>query len=212
MARDVQDHFFREAKRQGYLSRAAFKLIEIDDRKRVLRKGAAVLDCGAAPGSWTQISLKRIGRAGRVVAIDLQPIRAQGDDRLKSLQGDFTTMSPEELLECIAGGSNGKTTATRMFDVVLSDMAPSTTGDRLIDHYGSIRLCEAVLDRAADVLRPGGKLVIKAFEGEAYPGLLQRCKTVFKTVKGFRPKASRNESTEMFIVAEDFAPGAGETG
>ncbi len=206
MARDIQDHYFKLAKKQGYHSRAAFKLIEIDDRKSILHKGDAVLDCGAAPGSWTQVVLERIGRRGRIVAVDLQPIMTAGEDRLQTMQGDFNLIEPSELLEFIAGRSAAEDAPPRRFDVLLSDMAPSTTGDRLIDHYGSIRLCEAVLDRAREVLRPGGRTAMKVFEGEAYPELLQRCKAEFKTVKGFRPKASRNESIEMFIVADGFRP------
>jgi len=199
MAREIQDHYFREAKRHGYLSRAAYKLIEIDDRKSVLHIGDCVLDCGAAPGSWTQVALQRIGGKGRVVAVDLQPIRANGDNRLRTMQADFNELDAAELTGAIPDSS-----ANAQFDVVLSDMAPKTTGDKLIDHFGSIRLCEAVLDRLSGVLRPGGRLVMKVFEGEAYPDLLQGCRDEFSKVKGLRPKASRAESTEMFITVEGY--------
>lgn len=203
MPREIQDHYFRLAKKHGYHSRAAYKLIEIDDRKHVLATGVAVLDCGAAPGSWTQVALQRIGQRGCVVAVDLQPVRSARDARLHVIQGDLTELPTAQLLAPLAenepDGAGGS-----MFDVILSDMAPSTSGDRLVDHYASIRLCESVLDRAGELLRPGGNLVIKVFEGEAYPALLQRCKDLFPAVKGFRPKASRTESTEMFIVATGF--------
>jgi 23S rRNA (uridine2552-2'-O)-methyltransferase len=193
MAREVQDHYFRLAKKEGYLSRAAYKLIEIDDRKKVLRKGDRVLDCGAAPGSWIQVASQRIGHRGRVVGIDLQPITLRLDPNVRTIVGDLTTTSASELLGDLDA-----------FDVVLSDMAPSTTGDRTIDHFGSIRLCDAVLDRCPSVLRTGGTLVMKVLEGEAYPKLVARTKTVFEFVKGFKPKASRGESTEIYIIAEGY--------
>lgn len=202
MTRETQDHYFREAKRQGYVSRAAYKLIEIDDRKKVLNAGDRVLDCGAAPGSWTQVVLQRIGRKGRVVAVDLQPMKLPDDPRLHTLQADLNDLSAEALVAAIPDAEAGD-----VFDVVLSDMAPNTTGDRLVDHYGSIRLCESVLDRLPGVLRPGGRLVMKAFEGQAYPELLERCRSMFEKVKGFRPKASRSESREMFIIAEGYRGG-----
>jgi 23S rRNA (uridine2552-2'-O)-methyltransferase len=196
-SRDIHDHWFREAKRQGYLSRAAFKLVEIDERREVLRKGDRVLDCGAAPGSWLQVAARRVGRRGEVVGIDLQPIRHDFRDApVRCVEGDFTTIDVAELL-----GEEGEP-----FDVVLSDMAPSTTGDPAGDHHASVRLVRAVLERCAALLRPGGKLVVKVFEGEAYPDLLADMKACFETVKGFRPAASRRESREMFVVASGFRP------
>lgn len=194
MAHEVQDHYFRQAKRDGYVSRAAYKLIEIDDRKKVLSRNDHVLDCGAAPGSWLQVAAKRVGPKGTVTGIDLKPISHTFNEKnISTIEGDLTTVSTEELL-----GGQGR------FHVILSDMAPNTTGDRLIDHHGSLRLCEAVLDRCTDLLKPGGKLVMKVFEGEAYPQLLQRLREVFSKIKGFKPKASRDSSTEMYIIGEGF--------
>lgn len=200
MTWEVQDHYFRMAKQQGYHSRAAFKLLEIDERKKILKTGDCVLDCGAAPGSWVQVALKRIGPKGKIVAIDLQTIKLGfRDARVHLIEGDLTKTPGSELLSFLGEG--------RKFDVVLSDMAPSTTGERTLDHFGSIRLCEAVLDRVPEVLRQGGKVVMKALEGEAYPDLLARCKEMFETAKGFKPKASRSESTEMFVIAEGYKGG-----
>lgn len=194
MAHEVQDHYFRQAKRDGYLSRAAYKLIEIDDRKKLLSKGNRVLDCGAAPGSWLQVTAKRVGPKGEVVGIDLKPITHKFNDGAVSVMvGDLTKASAEELL-----GGKGK------FDVILSDMAPNTTGDRTIDHHGSVRLCNAVLDRCGELLKRGGKLAMKVLEGEAYPDLLNRAREMFEKVKGFKPKASRDSSTEMYVIAEGF--------
>jgi 23S rRNA (uridine2552-2'-O)-methyltransferase len=194
---EVRDHYFHQAKRDGYLSRAAYKLIEIDDRRRVLQRGDRVLDCGAAPGSWLQVASKRVGARGVVVGIDLQPIaKPAGLDNVHVMQGDFTKVEPTALLE--------PTGSDRLFDVVLSDMAPSTTGNRSMDHHRSVHLVETLLDRCPDLLARGGHLVAKVFEGEAYPDLLARVRTCFEEVKGFSPKASRDTSTEMFIVARGY--------
>lgn len=195
--RQVQDHWFREAKRHGYRSRAAFKLIEIDDKRKILKKGDTVLDAGAAPGSWSQVAAKRVGPGGRVVAVDLKRI-----DR--HLMPDFV-----ELLECDLREFDPRSLGIDRFDVLLSDMAPDTTGDPFGDHHRSIRLCNELLDRAATWLRPGGNLVMKVFEGEAYRDLLDRTATIFEKSKGFKPKASRGESVEMFVVATGHRPSDG---
>jgi 23S rRNA (uridine2552-2'-O)-methyltransferase len=198
--REVQDHYFRQAKREGYLSRAAYKLIEIDDRKMILHKGDRVLDCGAAPGSWLQVAGKRIGPSGLVVGIDLEPATHRfNQSNIRLIQDDFTTIPPMKLLHFIGGG-------TARFDVIISDMAPSTSGDPGSDHFKSARLCEAVLDRCALLLRAGGTLLMKVFEGESYPGLLRRTGAMFDSAKGYKPKASRSESREMYIIATGFAP------
>jgi 23S rRNA (uridine2552-2'-O)-methyltransferase len=194
--REVQDHYFREAKREGYVSRAAYKLIEIDDRKRIMRQGDRVLDCGAAPGSWLQVTAKRVGSRGIVVGVDLQPIKhAFNQPSVRVVQADLTTTSPQELLNLIA---------PRQFDVILSDMAPNTSGDPSGDHHRSVRLCESLLDRCGDLLRPGGNLVMKVFEGESYSDLLKRTGSMFESARGFKPKASRSESAEMYIVSSGF--------
>jgi 23S rRNA (uridine2552-2'-O)-methyltransferase len=194
MARDVQDHYFRLAKKEGYLSRAAYKLIEIDDRRKILRRGDCVLDCGAAPGSWLQAAAKRVGPRGVVVGIDLKPItHAFTEANVRTVVGDVVNIAASELLGDLAA-----------FDVILSDMAPSTTGVPSADHHHSVRLCEALLDRCKELLRPGGTVCMKVFEGEAYPALLSRTKAMFETVKGFKPKATRGESREMYIVATGY--------
>ena len=201
MAHEVQDHYFRQAKREGYLSRAAYKLIEIDDRKRLLRHGDWVLDCGAAPGSWLQVAAKRVGARGVVVGIDRQPITHHFEHgNIRLIEGDLQE-TPAEVLLRVARGPIGR---PRLFDVALSDMAPTTSGDRTTDHHRSVRLCYTVLDRCDEVLRPGGHLVMKVFEGEAYPELVARTRRLFETLKGFVPKASRHQSTEIYIVARKF--------
>mgnify|MGYP001969765853 CR=1 FL=1 len=192
--RDVQDHWFREAKRLGYRSRAAFKLIEIDDKRRILKKGDLVLDAGAAPGSWSQVAARRVGPRGRVIGVDLKRIdRHLMPDTVEFVEGDLCEFDPAMF-------------GVDRFDVLLSDMAPDTTGDPFGDHHRSIRLCNDLLDRAASWLNPGGNLVMKVFEGEAYRDLIDRSGSWFEKTKGFKPKASRSESVEMFIVCQGFRP------
>ncbi len=192
--RDVQDHWFREAKKQGYRSRAAFKLIEIDDKRKILARGDLVLDAGAAPGSWCQVAARRVGPRGRVIGVDLKRIdRHLMPDTVDLVEGDLRDFDPKDL-------------EIDRFDVLLSDMAPDTTGDPFGDHHRSVRLCHELLDRASDWLRPGGNLVMKVFEGEAYRDLLDRVAGLFEKSKGFKPKASRGESVEMFVVAQGHRP------
>jgi 23S rRNA (uridine2552-2'-O)-methyltransferase len=201
--REVQDHYFRLAKEEGYLSRAAYKLIDIDDRRHILRRGMRVLDCGCAPGSWLQVASKRVGESGIVVGIDLQPLRRTIAANVRTIVGDFTSIDPAELMAAADGGGR----APAMFDVILSDMAPNTTGDPEGDHFRSLRLCEAVLDRCPALLRPpagkarGGAAVMKVFEGGGYMDLLRRTAKLFADAKGFKPQASRSESAEMYIIA-----------
>ena len=198
--REVQDHWFREAKRQGYRSRAAFKLIEIDDRRKILSKGDLVLDAGAAPGSWCQVAARRVGPRGRVVAIDLKRIdRHLMPETVELIEGDLREFDPLEV-------------GIERFDTVLSDMAPDTTGDRFGDHHRSVRLCHDLLDRSRTWLRPGGNLVMKVFEGEAYRDLLDRAAAMFDKAKGFKPKASRGESVEMFVVCQGHRPESEDAG
>jgi 23S rRNA (uridine2552-2'-O)-methyltransferase len=188
--RELHDFFFKEAKRKGYRSRAAYKLTEIDDKRNILRKGDFVLDLGAAPGSWLQVVSERIGESGKAVGVDLKAIEDGLPTNVSTMQEDVTLLTPDDF-----GG--------KLFDVVLSDMAPSTTGTRTIDHHGSVNLCHVALDLSATLLKSGGNLVMKVLEGEVYPDLLKRCANSFDSARGFKPKASRAISTEMFIVCLD---------
>ncbi len=185
--RELHDFFFKEAKRKGYRSRAAYKLSEIDDKKNILSKGDFVLDLGAAPGSWLQVISERIGEHGKAIGVDLKEIEEGLPCNVVTRQEDVLLLTPKDF-----GG--------KLFDVVLSDMAPSTTGIKTIDHHGSVNLCHSALDLSATLLKPGGNLIMKVFEGEAYPELLKRCANSFDTARGYKPKASRAISTEMFIV------------
>tara|TARA_B100001964_G_C14189636_1_gene580398 strand:+ start:410 stop:1051 length:642 start_codon:yes stop_codon:yes gene_type:complete len=188
--RELHDFFFKEAKRKGYRSRAAYKLTEIDDKRHVLSKGDFVLDLGAAPGSWLQVVSERIGEHGKVVGVDLKVIDEGLPNNVTTMQEDVTLLTPD-------------TFEGKLFDVILSDMAPSTTGTKTIDHHGSVNLCHTTLDLSATLLKPSGNLIMKVLEGEAYPELLKRCENCFESAKGFKPKASRAVSTEMFLVCID---------
>ncbi|MGY8752743.1 MAG: RlmE family RNA methyltransferase [Phycisphaerales bacterium] len=185
--RELHDFFFKEAKRRGYRSRAAYKLSEIDDKRNILQKGDVVLDLGAAPGSWLQIVSERIGEHGKVIGVDLQAIEDGLPYNVVTMQEDVTLL-------------NRNTFGGKLFDVVLSDMAPSTTGTKTVDHHESVNLCHTALDLSATLLKPHGNLVMKVLEGEAYPELLRRCANCFDSAKGYKPKASRAVSTEMFLI------------
>ncbi|MBM4112532.1 MAG: RlmE family RNA methyltransferase [Phycisphaerae bacterium] len=188
--KEVQDHYFRLAKERGYRARSAFKLLEIDERFRLLRPGLRVLDVGAAPGSWTQVSASAVGPRGRVIAIDVKEIDGRGlPSNVELVCEDLNEIDPARF-------------ASPPADLVLSDMAPDTTGVPSADSAVSVRLCNALLDRVDAWLRPGGSLVMKAFEGAEYPALLRRAQSLFESVKGFKPKSSRAESVEMFVVCQ----------
>ena len=192
--RVLQDRYFKQAKAEGYAARSAYKLTEIDDRNKILNRGAKVLDLGCAPGSWLQVAAQRVGPKGRVAGIDLQPVAQGIAPGVVTRVGDAFRTTPEELTELLDGPA----------DVLLSDMAPGTTGDARGDHYRSVELCRRVLELAPHVLRAGGSLAMKVFEGADYSDLLNETRARFKTAKGLKPKATRGASVEMFIIGLDF--------
>jgi len=191
LERQINDPFVAEAHAKGYRSRAAFKLIEIDDRFRLLRAGAKVVDLGCAPGGWVQIALAR--GAGAVVGVDLLPVEPLGAATLFEM--DFTDPACGPLLIEALGGAP---------DLVMSDMAPNTVGHRQTDHLRIVGLVEAAVDFAVEVLKPGGAFVTKAFQGGETAGLLKVLNAHFDTVKHVKPKASRAESSELYLVATGF--------
>lgn len=208
--RKLHDRFFKQAKAEGYAARSAYKLLEIQKRRQVLRAGDRVLDLGCSPGSWVQVASEIVGGRGLVVGVDLKPVAIDGVPNARTVVGDAFKLSGADLLE-LAGEREGGT----LFDVVLSDMAPSTEGGAggTIDHFRSVELCRRVLELAPRVLRRGGHLVMKVFEGEEYPALLKETGAVFEDCKGLKPEASRDVSREMFVVAKGYrTPGAGAAG
>ncbi|MEL6498566.1 MAG: RlmE family RNA methyltransferase [Planctomycetota bacterium] len=190
--RVLHDEYFKKAKADGYAARSAYKLLEIQKRHRLLRAGDRVLDLGCAPGSWMQVTAEIIGDNGRLVGIDLKPVRLSLPGNVTTIVGDIEQTPADDLFD-IAGGA---------FDVVLSDMAPNTSGHG--DDLVSARLCREVLSVAMRTLREGGKLAMKILEGSEYPGVLRETKDVFRAAKGLKPRATRDASREMFIIGEGF--------
>ncbi|MBI3708929.1 MAG: RlmE family RNA methyltransferase [Proteobacteria bacterium] len=200
LARQLNDPYVAAAKREGYRSRAAFKLIELDDRLRLLKPGARVVDLGAAPGGWTQVAVARVKpleTRGAVVALDSLPMDPMAGAII--LTADFLAPDAPGLLRGRLGGP---------VDVVLSDMAPSTTGHRETDHLRIMNLVEAALAFAAEVLRPGGAFIAKMLQGGGERALIAEARRHFATVRQVKPAASRAESVEFFIVATGFRKAA----
>jgi len=191
LARQLNDPYVRAAKEQGWRSRAAFKLLELDDRYHLISKGARIVDLGAAPGGWAQVAVKR--GASRVVGVDLLPMDpVQG---ATILVGDFMddTM-PGQLAELLGGKA----------DLVLSDMAPNTTGHNATDHLRIMGLADLALHFAVEMLAPGGAFVAKVFQGGSEKSMLEQMKRHFTTVRHAKPPASRKGSSELYVVATGF--------
>jgi len=193
LERQLNDPYVRAAKQEGFRSRAAFKLVELDDKYRFLKKGARVLDLGAAPGGWSQVVAKRVGNSGKVVAADI--LETEPLAGVTVLQCDLLDPeTPARLKSALEGPA----------DIVLTDMAAATTGHRATDHLRTVALFEVALDVAEDVLKPGGVFVGKVFQGGASGELLARVKKLFREVKHVKPPASRAESVELYLVATGF--------
>jgi len=204
LQRQLNDPYVAAAKRDGYRSRAAYKLLEIDDKYRLLKPGSRVVDLGAAPGGWTQIAVRKSGAdsggGGDVVGIDLLPVEPIPGARFLEL--DFTSDDAPETLKRELGGPA---------DTVLSDMAASATGHKATDHLRIMNLCEMALDFAIDVLKPGGSFLAKVLQGGAERDLMEALKRNFQSVRHVKPKASRSDSAEMYVLATGFRGGKDDT-
>jgi 23S rRNA (uridine2552-2'-O)-methyltransferase len=187
------DPYSKAAKKMDYRSRASFKLIQIDDKFKLLKKGSVVADLGAAPGGWLQVAAERVGQKGKVVGVDMQCI--EPIEGVETVQGD---MRKEETVMDMLEALGGKA------DVVLSDMSPNISGSYSMDHARSVDLCEHALEFAEKALRPGGSLVMKIFEGDMMQDLMRQVKARFKEVKLYGPDASRASSSEIYIIAKEF--------
>ncbi|HYB05491.1 MAG TPA: RlmE family RNA methyltransferase [Methyloceanibacter sp.] len=203
LSRQLNDPYVEEAKRRGYRSRAAFKLIEMDDKYRLLKPGMTVVDLGAAPGGWSQIAAERVGsveRKGQVLAVDLSEI-----EPLRGVEVLTLDVSEAAAASSIrAGLKRGRA------DVLLSDMASPTTGHRVTDHLRVVALVEAALDIAEDVLAPGGTFLAKVLQGGAGGELVARLKCNFVKVSHVKPKASRPQSPEVYVLATGFRGAGGK--
>jgi 23S rRNA (uridine2552-2'-O)-methyltransferase len=193
LERQINDPYVARARSEGFRSRAAFKLIEIDDKYRILRKGARVVDLGAAPGGWSQVAVKRVGDEGRVVAIDIQDMAPVAGVDFAVI--DFLDPVAPDHLKTKLGGEA---------DVVLTDMAANATGHRRTDHLKIMALVEAAAQFAAEVLKPGGAFLAKVLQGGTEPALLAELKRHFATVRHVKPAASRADSAELYLLATGF--------
>jgi 23S rRNA (uridine2552-2'-O)-methyltransferase len=199
LERQLNDPYVAQARREGYRSRAAFKLVEIDDKYRLLKPGMTVVDLGAAPGGWSQVAAKRVGAAGgkgRVIAIDL--LEMPEISGVQFAQLDFHADDAPEKLRAMLGGRA---------DVVLSDMAANTTGHRKTDQLRIVGLVEIAAAFASEVLNPGGTFLAKVFQSGADAELLAQLKRDFASVRHVKPAASRQDSSERYVLATGFRGG-----
>ena len=185
----IKDHYFHKAKRDGYVARSAYKLEEIDKKNLILRTGNLVLDLGCCPGSWLQYASKKVGEKGQVLGVDLQPVKMSLPKNVKVLQADIFELTAKDLE--MAGG---------LVDVILSDMAPKTTGMRDLDAQRSFALNQQVLQLSAELLAPNGTLLVKAFQGAQLEELRRNFSNIFTKIKLCKPKSSRSESVEIFLL------------
>jgi 23S rRNA (uridine2552-2'-O)-methyltransferase len=193
LERQLADPYVARAKKEGFRSRAAFKLIEIDDKYHLLKQGARVVDLGAAPGGWSEIAARRIGPRGRVVALDILDFKPMTG--VEFLKLDFLDDTAPDRLKDMLGGKA---------DVVLSDMAANATGHRQTDHLRIVALAEAAIHFAREVLDKGGAFLCKVLQGGTEATLLAELKRDFETVKHVKPPASRTNSAELYLLARGF--------
>ncbi|HEX9625509.1 MAG TPA: 23S rRNA (uridine(2552)-2'-O)-methyltransferase RlmE [Acidiferrobacterales bacterium] len=198
LAEHFSDEYVKRARREGYRSRAVYKLQEIDARDRLLKPGMTVVDLGAAPGGWAQYAAERVGPTGRVVALDILPMDALAG--VEVITGDFTEAAVLAELETRLGG--------RPVDLVISDMAPNISGIGVSDQARAMYLAELAADFAIRHLKPGGGLLIKTFQGQGFTELLGRLRAAFGKVQARKPKASRDRSRETYLLARERRPDA----
>jgi 23S rRNA (uridine2552-2'-O)-methyltransferase len=194
MDRHVNDEFVKRAQRDGYRSRAVYKLLEINERDHLIKPGQTVVDLGAAPGGWSQVAERIVGDAGKVFALDILPMDSIAG--VEFIQGDFREEEPLRRLMELLGD--------RPVDLVISDMAPNVSGMNAVDQPRSMYLCELALEFAREVLRPGGTFVVKVFQGEGFDQYVRDLRASFGRVVTRKPKASRPKSREVYLVAGNY--------
>ncbi|MFP4545388.1 MAG: RlmE family RNA methyltransferase [Methanomassiliicoccales archaeon] len=190
-----KDQYYKMAKKRNYRSRASFKLKQIDRKFRIMRRGDTVLDLGAAPGGWLQVAKENVGPKGKVVGVDLQ--RIQPIDGVETVRGDLREGETMDRVLSLVGEA----------DVILSDMSPNISGNYSMDHARSVGLVEAALEVCRRALRPGGTLVAKVFQGDMLDDLQREVRSMFEQVKLHSPKASRDASSEIYIIARGYNGG-----
>jgi len=191
MHEHLSDEFVKKAKKEGYRSRAVYKLLEIIEKNKVIQNGDIVLDLGAAPGGWSQVAVKFVGSSGKVIASDILPI--DEINGVNFLQGDFTEQSVYDDLLKMTDGSK--------VNVVLSDMAPNMSGQLSVDQPKSMYLADLAIDMATKTLEINGSFVVKVFQGDGFDDYLQNARKTFKKVSVIKPKASRSRSKEVYLLA-----------
>ena len=197
MAYDHHDRYYKKAKQQGYRSRAAYKLLELQERYRFLHSGDSVVDLGAAPGGWLQVAAKIVGHGGKIVAVDLQAIQPFQERNIVLLQGDMTGDDVREKVKQLLSGPA---------DCVLSDLAPKLSGIRDADMARCFELNQIALSTAVELLRPGGTLLIKSFISEDLHAFTAAMKRHFRTVHRTKPEATRQGSSEFYFVGLGYSP------
>ena len=187
------EHYYKLAKKTGYRSRASYKIMQIDDRFGIFKEGDSVVDLGASPGGWLQVAKERVGENGKVIGVDLRPIKPM--DGVVTILGDITDDNTMlELLDKFGGKA----------DVVLSDMAPNITGSYATDHARSINLCMFAVNVCDRILKKNGKMVMKVFMGDMFPSLKKELEARFQSVKVHSPDASRPTSSEVYVISKGF--------
>lgn len=194
LRRHFTDEYVKRARKEGRRSRAVYKLVELDERDRLFRPGMTVVDLGAAPGGWSQYAKERVGPGGRVIALDILPMEPIAG--VEVLQGDFTEQAMLDSLIKRLGG--------QPVDLVLADMAPNISGIASADQGRSMLLAELALEFADKTLRPGGDFLVKAFQGSGFAELVKAMRSRFDRVQTRKPKASRAESREVYLLGKGF--------
>ncbi|MEZ5585971.1 MAG: 23S rRNA (uridine(2552)-2'-O)-methyltransferase RlmE [Sedimenticolaceae bacterium] len=194
MQRHVNDEYVKRSKREGFRSRAAYKLLEIQEKDHAIRPGQVIVDLGAAPGGWSQVAADLVGPRGEVIAFDILPMDALPG--VTFIQGDFREESSLRLLEDVLDG--------RQVDLVISDMAPNVSGVAAVDQPRAMYLCELSLDFCGQHLRPGGGFISKVFHGEGFDDWMRDVKARFGRAVTRKPKASRANSREVYLVAGNY--------
>ena len=189
----VNDHYVHLAKKDGYRARAAYKLLEINEKDKIIKPGTVLADLGSAPGSWSQVAAKLAGGTGKVFALDILPMEPIAG--VDFIQGDFRESSVLAEFEQLLAG--------RPLDLVICDMAPNMAGNAVIDQTRSIYLCELALDFAAEHLKPGGTFLVKVFQGSGFQEFQAAMKSVFAAVATRKPEASRNRSNETYLLGRN---------
>lgn len=193
MHEHINDPYVKRAQKDGYRARAAYKLLEINEKDKLIKSGTVLADLGSAPGSWSQVAAQLVGKQGKVFALDILPMDAI--DGVEFIQGDFREESVLVEFECLLGN--------RPLDLVICDMAPNMAGNAVMDQARSFYLCELALDFTREHLKKGGAFLVKVFQGAGYQAYIQQMREVFAIVQTRKPSASRDRSSEIYLLGKN---------